>query len=110
MPAIGWLTWHIDWWWWWSTGADSLTGACRDVSDEWRQPIVEDSVVRCELRADGAGTVLTFTHRGLGVRNAGGFIGGTHAYLDRCGLPGRRPDAGVGAQAPRSQPSVFEGE
>ena len=50
---------------------------------EWRQPIVEDGVVRYELTADGAGTLLKFTHRGLGVRNAGGFISGTHAYLDR---------------------------
>ena len=29
------------------------------------------------------GTLLRFTHRGLGVRNAGGFRGGTHAFLDR---------------------------
>jgi uncharacterized protein YndB with AHSA1/START domain len=50
---------------------------------EWKQPIVEDGVVRYELSADGAGTLLRFSHRGLGVRNAGGFVGGTHAYLDR---------------------------
>lgn len=50
---------------------------------EWRQPIVEDGVVRYELTADGSETVLKFTHRGLGVRNASGFLGGTHAYLDR---------------------------
>ncbi|MEO3759167.1 SRPBCC family protein [Mycobacterium sp. B14F4] len=50
---------------------------------EWCQPIVEDGVVRYELTVDGAGTLLKFTHRGLGVRNAGGFLGGTHAYLDR---------------------------
>jgi uncharacterized protein YndB with AHSA1/START domain len=50
---------------------------------EWCQPIVEDGVVRYELSADGTGTLLKFTHRGLGVRNAGGFISGTHAYLDR---------------------------
>ena len=50
---------------------------------EWSQPIVEDGVVRYELSPDGAGTLLKFTHRGLGVHNAGGFIGGTHAYLDR---------------------------
>ena len=50
---------------------------------EWRQPIVEDGVVRYELSRDGAGTLLKFTHRGLGARNAGGFITGTHAYLDR---------------------------
>jgi uncharacterized protein YndB with AHSA1/START domain len=50
---------------------------------EWRQQIIEDSVVRYELEADGEQTILTFTHRGLGVRNANGFVPGTHAYLDR---------------------------
>ncbi|BCJ47062.1 ATPase [Actinoplanes ianthinogenes] len=50
---------------------------------EWRQRIVEDGVVRYELTADGDGTVLVFTHRGLSVRNAQGFIPGTHAFLDR---------------------------
>lgn len=50
---------------------------------EWRQPIVEDGVVRYELRRDGEATLLRFTHRGLGVRNASGFRGGTHAFLDR---------------------------
>ncbi|WP_422747316.1 SRPBCC family protein [Mycobacterium sp. WMMD1722] len=63
---------------------------------EWRQPIVEDGVVRYELRPDdGGGTLLRFTHRGLGVRNASGFLGGTHAFLDRLDahLAGRRlPD------------------
>lgn len=50
---------------------------------EWKQSIVEDGVVRYELTADGSGTHLRFTHRGLSPRNAGGFLGGTHAYLDR---------------------------
>jgi uncharacterized protein YndB with AHSA1/START domain len=50
---------------------------------EWKQPIVEDGVVRYELTADGAGTLLKFSHRGLSVRNASGFYGGSHAYLDR---------------------------
>ena len=50
---------------------------------EWKQPIVEDGVVRYELTADGTGTLLKFTHRGLGVRNATGFRSGTHAFLDR---------------------------
>lgn len=56
------------------------------LEHEWRQPIVEDGVVRYELRPDGpdgTGTLLRFTHRGLGRRNASGFRGGTHAYLDR---------------------------
>lgn len=50
---------------------------------EWVQQIVEPGVVRYELRSDGESTVLTFTHRGLGVADARGFIPGTHAYLDR---------------------------
>lgn len=50
---------------------------------EWRQRIVEDGVVRYELAEDGDGTLLTFTHRGLSVRNAEGFMPGTHAFFDR---------------------------
>ena len=53
------------------------------LEHEWKQPIVEDGVVRYELSADGTGTLLRFSHRGLGVRNATGFLGGTHAFLDR---------------------------
>jgi hypothetical protein len=51
---------------------------------EWHQPIVEPGVVRYELHPDGdAGTLLRFTHRGLGVPNATGFLPGTQAFLDR---------------------------
>lgn len=50
---------------------------------EWHQRIIEDSVVRYELSADGECTLLRFSHRGLGVRNAQGFLPGTHAFLDR---------------------------
>jgi uncharacterized protein YndB with AHSA1/START domain len=50
---------------------------------EWNQRIVEESVVRYELSPDGDGTLLRFSHRGLGVRNAQGFLPGTHAFLDR---------------------------
>jgi uncharacterized protein YndB with AHSA1/START domain len=50
---------------------------------EWNQRIVEPGVVRYELRPDGDGTLLRFSHRGLGVRSANGFRPGTHAYLDR---------------------------
>ncbi|MGV0790982.1 SRPBCC family protein [Mycolicibacterium sp. XJ1819] len=54
---------------------------------EWHQRVIDDgnenSVVRYELRPDGDGTLLTFTHRGLGIPNAEGFLPGTHAYLDR---------------------------
>lgn len=53
------------------------------LEHEWHQAIVEDSVVRYELSRDGEGTLLRFTHRGLGVRNARGFTPGTHAFLDR---------------------------
>jgi uncharacterized protein YndB with AHSA1/START domain len=53
------------------------------LEHEWRQRIVDDGVVRYELVEDGAGTLLTFTHRGLSVRQAKGFIPGTHAFLDR---------------------------
>lgn len=53
------------------------------LEHEWKQAIVEDSVVRYELRPDGDGTVLRFSHSGLGARNATGFRGGTHAFLDR---------------------------
>jgi uncharacterized protein YndB with AHSA1/START domain len=53
---------------------------------EWNQRIVEPGVVRYELMPDDSdppGTLLRFSHRGLGVRNANGFRPGTHAYLDR---------------------------
>jgi uncharacterized protein YndB with AHSA1/START domain len=53
---------------------------------EWKQQIVEDGVVRYELTRDGpdgTATLLRFSHRGLGARNARGFRGGTAAFLDR---------------------------
>lgn len=50
---------------------------------EWNQAIVEPGVVRYELTPDGDGTLLTFTHRGLGTPNANGFRPGTQAFLDR---------------------------
>ena len=53
------------------------------LEHEWRQRIVEDGVVRYHLAEDGDHTVLTFTHVGLSVRNAQGFIPGQHAFLDR---------------------------
>lgn len=60
---------------------------------EWLQPIVEPGVVRYELSSDGKGTVLRFTHSGLGVPNAQGFRPGTQAFLDRltAHLAGDRP-------------------
>lgn len=50
---------------------------------EWNQPLVEKGVVRYELAQEGNATIVTFTHRGLSVPNAQGYISGTHAYLDR---------------------------
>jgi uncharacterized protein YndB with AHSA1/START domain len=63
------------------------------LEHEWKQSVVEDGVVRYELRGDGDGTVLRFSHRGLGVPNAKGFLPGTHAFLDRleAHLDGRKP-------------------
>ena len=56
------------------------------LEHEWKQHIVEDGVVRYELTPDGpdgTATLLRFSHRGLGARNARGFRGGTAAFLDR---------------------------
>jgi uncharacterized protein YndB with AHSA1/START domain len=50
---------------------------------EWNQTLVEKSVVRYELAAEGDATILTFTHRGLSIPNARGYVSGTHAFLDR---------------------------
>ncbi len=50
---------------------------------EWNQRVVEPGVVRYELSPDGDGTLLRFSHRGLSVPNAQGFLPGTHAYFDR---------------------------
>jgi uncharacterized protein YndB with AHSA1/START domain len=53
------------------------------LEHEWQQAVAEDGVVRYELARDGNGTVLTFSHRGLGVPTAKSFGPGTHAFLDR---------------------------
>jgi uncharacterized protein YndB with AHSA1/START domain len=55
----------------------------RVLEHEWNQSLVEKSVVRYELAPEGDSTLLTFTHRGLGLANAKGYISGTHAFLDR---------------------------
>jgi uncharacterized protein YndB with AHSA1/START domain len=55
----------------------------RVLEHEWKQPLVEKSVVRYELAPEGDSTILTFTHRGLGLTNAKGYISGTHAFIDR---------------------------
>lgn len=54
-------------------------------------PHGERSVVRWELTPDGDGTILRLTHRHLTKQTAGGFVSGTHAFLDRLGdqLDGR---------------------
>jgi uncharacterized protein YndB with AHSA1/START domain len=73
----------------------------RLLEHEWRQGIVEDGTVRYELAEDGDHTVLTFTHTGLSVRNAQGFIPGTHAFLDR--LQAHLADAELPAWGERYQ-------
>ena len=65
------------------TGRIRVWDPPRVFEHEWNQRIVEESVVRYELSPDGDGTLLRFSHRGLGVRNAQGFLPGTHAFLDR---------------------------
>lgn len=50
---------------------------------EWKQAIVEESTIRFELASSGPETILKLTHRWLSTGNAGGFISGWHAYLDR---------------------------
>jgi len=45
--------------------------------------LVEKGVVRYELAAEADATIVTFTHRGLSIPNAQGYISGTHAFLDR---------------------------
>jgi uncharacterized protein YndB with AHSA1/START domain len=55
----------------------------RVFEHEWNQSLVGKGVVRYELVAEGDATILTFTHRGLGLANAKGYAPGTHAFLDR---------------------------
>lgn len=50
---------------------------------EWHQGIIGHTAVRYELRPDGNGTLLTFTHSGFKPKDATGYIPGEHAYLDR---------------------------
>lgn len=50
---------------------------------EWRQALIGDTVVRYELESDGNGTLLRFTHSGLKISDAKGYLPGQHAYLDR---------------------------
>lgn len=53
------------------------------IEYEWRQMIVEESTLRIELAEDGDATTLKLRHRWLSASNAGGFIPGWHAFLDR---------------------------
>ena len=47
----------------------------------WREGDV-NSVVRMELRAEGATTLLIVDHSGLPLEDAGGFAAGWHSHLD----------------------------
>ncbi len=46
-------------------------------------PKGERSIVRWELTPDGDGTILRLTHRHLTRQTAGGFVSGTHVFLER---------------------------
>jgi uncharacterized protein YndB with AHSA1/START domain len=61
---------------------------------EWHFPNEHRSVVRWELKADGAATVLTLVHRLLESATAPGYGAGWHAHLDQLGghLGGDVPD------------------
>lgn len=68
------------------TGQIRVWDPPRVFEHEWHQPILTDTgsgVVRYELTPDGDGTLLTFSHRGLTVRDGQGFHPGSHAFLDR---------------------------
>lgn len=65
------------------TGRITVWDPPRVFEHEWNQRIVEPGFVRYELHPENDGTRLRLIHRGLGVRNAGGFRPGTHAFLDR---------------------------
>lgn len=49
---------------------------------EWRFLGEPDSVLRYDLVADGETTVMTLTHRLLGIDQVSGYGAGWHAYLD----------------------------
>ena len=49
---------------------------------EWRFPGEPDSLVSIELRPEGDRTVITLTHRLLGISHAAGYAAGWHAHLD----------------------------
>ncbi|MCI4366647.1 MAG: SRPBCC family protein [Thermoplasmata archaeon] len=70
-------------------------------------PAREESIIRWELRRDGAGTFLTLSHRNLTRRFASVYIAGTHAFLDRLSaqLDGRPlPDMSRSAEVRDSYP------
>ncbi|MDB5035162.1 MAG: hypothetical protein JWQ98_2403 [Chlorobi bacterium] len=66
-----------------ATGRILVCEPPRVMEYEWKQAIIEDSTVRFELTPNDGGTSLRLTHRWLSIANAGGFIPGWHAYLDR---------------------------
>jgi uncharacterized protein YndB with AHSA1/START domain len=49
---------------------------------EWRFIGEPDSILRYDLVADGDATLMTLTHRLLGIDQVSGYGAGWHAYLD----------------------------
>ncbi|WP_394825253.1 SRPBCC family protein [Pendulispora albinea] len=65
------------------TGTVTVWEPPRVFEFTWFQKIIGETVMRYELTADGDATILRYLHRGLRVRDAQGYIPGSHAYLDR---------------------------
>jgi uncharacterized protein YndB with AHSA1/START domain len=55
----------------------------RVLEYEWRFPGESESIVRFELSAHGAGTLLVLDHARLSAQHAVGYGAGWHAHLDR---------------------------
>jgi uncharacterized protein YndB with AHSA1/START domain len=60
---------------------------------EWRFLGEPDSILRYDLVADGDTTVVTLTHRLLGIDQVSGYGAGWHAYLDTLAAVLTRTDA-----------------
>ena len=64
-------------------GPDPAAGGSSPARIRVALPGEPDSVVCFELRADGDATVITLTHRLLGLGHAAGYGAGWHAHLDQ---------------------------